>query len=474
MQLTSLVKILKKYLLKYWITFWLIWPVVFSLAADDSSFDRQEFARQVKKMAEAALKEEKAYEFLKTLALPGGRLTGSPAAARAVAQATDLMTQLGFDQVRQEPVEVNRWQRGQAEKALVKSQKKGQHSLNICALGNSIGTPSRGLEAEVLEIHSFDELEQFQQAVKGKIVFFNIPMDRTEANPFAAYGRAVPYRTNGASAAARYGAVAVLVRSLTFRLDDFPHTGLMIYDEQIPRIPAAAIATSQAEQLSQWLKEDPHLRVNLKMNSEQCPPVMSANVLGQLTGEEKPEEIILLGAHLDSWDLSPGANDDAAGCAVALEALRLIKEAGWRPKRTIRAVLFMDEEFGGTGGRFYAASASRGSEKHLLAIEQDNGGGPPVGLVLGGGAKIIEKAEKLEGILSQYGINWIRPGGGGVDIGPLIQQGTIAGGVVPETQRYFDFHHSALDQLSSVHPREIELQAIVLAIVSYYFSQEGI
>ena len=465
---------LKKYFLKRWVIFWLIWPVAFSQAAGDSSFDRQEFACQAKKMAEAALKEEKAYEYLKTLALPGGRLTGSAAAARAVAQATDLMTQLGFDQVRQEPVEVNRWQRGQTEKALVKSQKRGQRSLNICALGNSIGTPSSGLEAEVLEVHSFDELNQWPQAVKGKIVFFNIPMVRTEPNPFAAYGRAVPYRTNGASAAAKYGAVAVLVRSLTFRLDDFPHTGLMIYDEKIPRIPAAAIATNQAEQLSQWLKEDPQLRLNLKMSCKQLSPVTSANVLGQLTGEEKPEEIILLGAHLDSWDLSPGANDDAAGCAVAIEALRLIKEAGWKPKRTIRAVLFMDEEFGGTGGRFYATSASRKSEKHLLAIEQDNGGGPPVGLALRRGDKIIEKTEELEEILSPYGINWIRPGGGGVDIGPLIQQGTVAGNVVPATQRYFDFHHSALDQLSAVHPREIELQAIVLAIVSYYFSQEGI
>jgi len=465
---------LKKCLMKRCLIFWLACPLTFSLVAGDSHSDQQEFASQAKKMAEAALKEEKAYEFLKALALPGGRLTGSPAAARAVALTTDLMTQLGFDQVRQEPVEVNRWQRGQAEKALVKSQKRGQHSLNICALGNSLGTPSNGLEAEVLEVHSFDELNQWPQAVKGKIVFFNIPMDRTEPNPFAAYGRAVQYRTNGASAAARYGAVAVLVRSMTFRLDDYPHTGLMIYDENIPKIPAAAVATNHADQLSLWLKEDPHLKLSLMMNCGQLPPVISANVLGQLTGEERPEEIILLAGHLDSWDLSPGANDDAAGCAVAIEALRLIKQAGWRPKRTIRAVLFMDEEFGGTGGRFYAASASRESEKHLLAIEQDNGGGPPVGLVLGGGVKIIEKAEKLEGILSQYGINWIRPGGGGVDIGPLIQQGTIAGGVVPATQRYFDFHHSALDQLSAVHPREIELQAVVLAIVSYYFSQEGI
>jgi Zn-dependent M28 family amino/carboxypeptidase len=248
----------------------------------------------------------------------------------------------------------------------------------------------------------------------------------------------------------------------------------MTYDEKLPRIPAAAIATSQADQLSQWLKDEPRLRLYLKLNCQALAPVMSANVLGQLTGQDKPEEVILIGGHLDSWDLSPGANDDAAGCAVAIEALRLIKESGLQPKRTIRAVLFMDEEFGGSGGRAYAAAGNRQFEKHLLAFEQDSGGGAPVGLGLRGSDKIIEKAENLKEILSPLGINWIRTGGGGVDIGPLIQMGVAAGSVVPESQRYFDFHHSSLDQVSAVHPRELELQAIVLAITSLYFSQEGI
>lgn len=242
-----------------------------------------------------------------------------------------------------------------------------------------LAIPAEGLEAEVVEVRSFEELEQLKQAISGKIVFFNVLMDRTEPSPFAAYGRTGPYRTNGASAAASYRAIAVLVRSLTFRLDNYPHTGLMLYDEKSPRIPAAALATTQADQLSRWLKEDPHLKLYLKMNCEQLPSIISANVFGQLTGEEMPEEIILIAGHLDSWDLSPGANDDAAGCAVVIEALRLIKEAGLHPKRTIRAVLYMDEEFGGTGGRVYATSASRKSEKHLLAIEQDNGGGAPSG-----------------------------------------------------------------------------------------------
>jgi Zn-dependent M28 family amino/carboxypeptidase len=465
---------IKQFSWKHWLIFCLSWLLAFSLPGESGQVDQQGFNLAAKKMSEAGLKQEKAYEFLKILALAGGRLTGSPEAARAVAQATDLMTRLGFDQVRQEPVQVNRWVRGPAEKALIKSPKKGQFKLNICALGNSLGTPAAGLEAEVVEVHSFQELEELKEVVKDKIVFFNVPMDRGEPNSFAAYGRAAQFRVNGASAAAKYGARAVLVRSVTFRLDNHPHTGLMTYDEKLPRIPAAAIATSQADQLSQWLKEEPRLRLFLKLNCQQLAPVVSANVLGQLTGQEKPEEVILIGGHLDSWDLSPGANDDAAGCAVAIEALRLIKESGLQPKRTIRAVLFMDEEFGGSGGRAYAASDSRQLEKHLLAFEQDSGGGSPVGLGLRGDEKIIEKANNLKEILAPLGINWIRTGGGGVDIGPLIQQGVAAGSVVPESQRYFDFHHSALDQVSAVHPRELELQAIVLAIASLYFSQEGI
>lgn len=465
---------IKTFLWRNRLIFCLLWFLIFPFPGEGSEVDQQEFNLVAKKMSETGLKGEKAYEFLKILASAGGRLTGSPEAARAVVQAMDLMTSLGFDQVRQEPVQVNRWVRGSAEKALVKSQKKGELKLNICALGNSVGTTPAGLEAEAIEIHSFQELEEFGENVKGKIVFFNVPMDRGELNSFAAYGRAAQFRVNGASAAAKYGARAVLIRSVTFRLDDHPHTGLMTYDEKLPRIPAAAVATSQADQLSQWLKEEPHLRLYLKMNCQQLAPVISANVLGQLTGLEKPDEVILIGGHLDSWDLSPGANDDAAGCAVAIEALRLIQESGLRPKRTIRAVLFMDEEFGGTGGRAYAASDSRQLEKHLLAFEQDSGGGAPVGLGLRGGEKIIEKANNLKEILAPLGINWIRTGGGGVDIGPLIQSGVAAGSVVPESQRYFDFHHSSLDQVSAVHPRELELQAIVLAIASLYFSQEGI
>jgi len=429
-------------------------------------------AEQLKKIG---LVEEKAADYLKIITSVGSRLTGSPQAEAAVEKASKLMKELGFDRVWTEPVTVKRWVRGEKEIGLVKSHQFGQLRIEVAALGNSVATPKTGLEAGLVEVHSFTELEKLgEQVLKGKIVFFNIPMDRTFINSFAAYGQAAQYRVRGASAAAKYGALAVLVRSVTFRIDEHPHTGLMNYESNWPRIPALAVATADAEKLSRWLKEDPEIRVYLKASCQQLEPVVSHNVIGEITGLEKPKEIILVGGHLDSWDLSPGANDDAAGCAAAIEALRLVKDCGLKPRRTIRAVLFMDEEFGGTGGQAYVQSPERAGEKHLLAIEQDQGGGLPLGLAIGKTQEIPEKIAILEKALQQLGLNWVRNGGGGVDIGPLIKQGTVPGTVVPDSQRYFDFHHSALDKLSAVHPRELELQALALAITVYYFSQEGI
>ncbi|MBC7361280.1 MAG: M20/M25/M40 family metallo-hydrolase [Candidatus Aminicenantes bacterium] len=444
------------------------------LLSQENALDLTDFKNRAETIKNLGLSQEKAYEFLKILTSVGSRLTGSPEAARAVELMVRLMSDLGFDQVWKEPVQVNHWVRGKAEKGLVKSQKFGQRRINICALGNSIGTPSNGIEAGVVEVNTFDRLSELKETIEGKIVFFNVPMDRTIVEPFAAYGRAAQFRLRGASEAARYGARAVLIRSVTYRIDDYPHTGLMVYDEQYPKIPAAAISTSDAERLSRWLKDDPELRIFLKMHCQQLEPVISSNVIGQLTGTEKPEEIILVGGHLDSWDLSPGAHDDASGCVVAIEALRLIKESGLRPKRTIRAVLFMDEEFGGTGGRAYVRAEARQKEKHLVAIEQDHGGFVPIGLAIGGGERVLNKIKTIENILKPLGINWIRTGGGGVDIGPLVEQGVIPGSLIPDSQRYFDYHHSALDVPSAVHPRELEFQAIILAIVVYFLAQEGL
>jgi hypothetical protein len=420
------------------------------------------------------LSEEKAHDFLLLLTSVVGRLTGSLEAERAVELMFELMSDLGLDKVWKEPVKVNRWVRGEPEVALVRSKVEYEYKLNVCALGNSLATPESGIEAGVVEVNSFEQLAELKAAVKGKIVFFNVPMDRTILEPFVAYSQAAQYRVRGASEAARYGAIATIIRSTTYRLDDFPHTGLMVYNDPYLRIPAAAISARDAGRLNHWLKQDPELKLFLKMHYQKLPPVYSLNLMGQLSGSEKPEEIILLGGHIDSWDLGRGAHDDAAGCAAAIEALRLIKKSGLKPKRTIRAVLFMDEEFDGTAGQVYAQAAVRHNEKHLIAIEQDRGGFLPLGLAIGGGERIIDKIETIEDILRLLSINWIRPGGGGVDITPLARQGTMPASVVPDSQKYFDFHHTVLDEPSTVHSRELELQAVILATLSYFLAQEGV
>ncbi|MCX8160467.1 MAG: M20/M25/M40 family metallo-hydrolase [Candidatus Saccharicenans sp.] len=434
---------------------------------------RPELLEKFEKIRSLGLHQEKAHEFLRLVTSVGGRLTGSSQADRAVELTARLMTELGFDRVWTEPVKVGHWVRGEKELATIRSSKLGTQSLEICALGHSLGTAVEGLEAGLVEVRSFEELASLKDKISGRIVFFNVPMNRTVLEPFAAYGQAASFRVHGASEAARYGARAVLIRSMTFRLDHNPHTGLMEYDERQPRIPAAAISTAGAELLHSWLQVDPELKVWLRMNCRQEEPVTSANVIGQLTGSEFPEEIILVGGHLDSWDLSPGAHDDAAGCAVAIEVLRLIKETGLKPKRTIRAVLFMDEEFGGTGGRAYAASDNRNGEKHLVAIEQDRGGAAPLGLAFSL-ENLLDRLKPLLYYLEPMGINWLRTGGGGVDIAPLQSKGTILGGLIPESQRYFDYHHGALDGPETVHPRELELQAVILAIVIYFLAEEGV
>jgi carboxypeptidase Q len=420
--------------------------------------------------------EEGAFELLRRITGVGPRLTGSPEATAAVDLARNMMAEMGLDAVHLESVTVNRWVRGEKEEAkIVDSASLGTIPLSVCALGGSVGTLGSGITAPVIEVKSLEEVDRLGTAVKGKIVFFNRPMDRGQTDPFAAYGGAADQRVDGAVSAARHGGVAVLVRSLTFRVDDFPHTGLMAYLDGVPRIPAAAISTSGAESLSALLKKEGAVSVYLKMGCRSLGPVQSANVVGEITGSEFPKEIILVGGHLDSWDLGTGAHDDGAGCAASLEALRLIKDLGLRPKRTIRAVFFIDEEFGGTGGRYYARAGERKGEKHLVAMESDRGGFLPVGIAAGGSRTgILRRLRAWRGLFEPLGVMRFGPGGGGVDIGPLIEQGTVPVAVVPNAQPYFDVHHSAHDVLSSVHPRELEFTAVILATLAYILAQEGI
>jgi hypothetical protein len=451
----------------------LIGPPLVSRVQGQAPSPYLEAAARIRK---AGLMEERAFEFLGRITAVGPRLTGSPEAARAVEVTRDMMAEMGLDNVHLEPVTVDRWVRGEREEAeIVNTASLGTIPLSVCALGGSVGTPDSGTTAPVLEVKSFEELDRLGPAVSGKIVFFNRPMDRNQTEPFAAYGGAADQRVRGAVEAARHGGLAALVRSLTFRVDDFPHTGLMTYLDGVPRIPAAAVSTAGAERLSALLRKGEPVSVHLKISCRSLSTVETANVVGEIRGTEFPEEIILMGGHLDSWDLGTGAHDDGAGCAASLEALRLIKDLGLRPKRTMRVVLFMDEEFGGTGGRYYARADRRKGEKHLVAMESDRGGFLPVGISADRtGGRVLSRLRTWGDLFRPLGITSIGPGGGGVDVGPLVELGAVPAAVIPNAQTYFDFHHSARDVLESVHPRELELQAVILAILGYILAQEGI
>jgi carboxypeptidase Q len=431
------------------------------------------YARAAEALRAEGLKSEGAFAILERLLRQApSRLTGSPGFAAAQDVMAREMEALGLT-VWREPAPVEYWERGRVQEALLLDGAEPTRSLRIAALGLSVPTPAEGLEAPVVEIRSFDELKTAADRVKGAVVFFNHPMDRTFQESFSAYGEAAQYRSRGPAEAAKYGAAAVLVRSLTQRLDGFPHTGMTAYDPAGPKIPAAAVATLDAEDLSRRLAARPGLRLRLKLDCRDLGTIESSNLAGEIRGTERPGEIVLLGAHLDAWELGPGAHDDGAGCAQCLEAIRLIRTLGLRPKRTIRVVLYPNEEFGASAGRTYARAPGRARERHLAAIESDRGGFLPVGVGLGS-PESAARLKKWEYLLRPAGIQWTGPGGGGADIGPLGESGTALLAFIPDAQRYFDHHHAAADVLAAVHPRELELGAVVMAVLALVVAQEGI
>lgn len=429
-----------------------------------------DYAADMASLRKAGMPALKSYEMLSRLTLLGPRLAGSSGAKKAVEMTRQLMTDLGFDNVHTEPVWVSHWERGNEETCAMIS-KGGRMPLAVCALGGSVGTPPAGIRGGVIEVQNFDELQEREEEAKGKIVFFNRPMDPTHINTFSAYGGSADQRVHGAAKAAAVGATAVLVRSMTMKADDVPHTGIMLYETE-DKIPAAALGLKSANRLSARLKEDPELEVYLKLSCHFQQPVESYNVVGQLTGTSKPDEIIVLGGHLDAWDTGVGAHDDGAGCVQSIEALRLLQQVGLKPSRTIRAVMFMDEEFGGTGGRAYAKAEHRKGEKHVAAIESDRGGFVPLGFTVKGDDQQVAAVAKWMPALKEAGLHYVKKGYGGVDINPLAEQGTLTIGLDVDTQRYFDVHHSANDTLESVHPRELQLGAIAMAGLAWILSEE--
>jgi hypothetical protein len=403
------------------------------------------------------------------------RLSGSPGAEAAVQFTRRMMEERGFENVHLEEVMVPRWVRGPVEKAevLPAGTRKGVR-LAACALGGSVGTPKSGVTAEVVEVRSFEELRALGDAARGKIVFFNRPFDPAKVNPGAAYGGAVDQRSRGPVEAAKAGAVGVLVRSMTFALDDAPHTGATNYLDTVPRIPAAAVSTIGANSLSSLLAAENNVRVRLTLSAATLPDVMSANVVGDIRGWERPQEIIVIAGHLDAWDKGQGAHDDGAGCMQAIEALDLIKRAGIRPRRTIRAVMYMNEENGIRGAKAYPVAVQRKGEVQYAAMESDAGGFTPRGFSVDGDSLLLARVLRWEPLFERLNAGQIRPGGSGVDISTLRAIGVPCFGLSVEGQRYFDYHHSDNDTIDKVHPRELELGAIVLATLALMISEEGL
>jgi hypothetical protein len=421
----------------------------------------------------AGLGENGAYRILEELLRRSGhRLSGSAGADSAVAVTAELLHRVGADSVWKEPVLVPRWVRGSTEEAILLS--KRHLPLSVCALGGSVGTPPGGITAGVVEVRSFEGLRSLGQRARGKIVFFNRPMDPSKVNTFEAYGGAVDQRSVGAVAAAREGALAVLVRSVTTALDDVPHTGAMGYADSVMKIPAAAISTVGANTLSRELKADPGLRLRLRLSCATLPDVLSANVMGEIRGTERPEEIIVIGGHLDSWDKGTGAHDDGAGCAQSIEVLRLFRALQLKPRRTIRAVMFMNEENGTRGGQAYALDPGRDGERHVALIESDRGGFAPRGFTVDGDSALLGRVRRWQPLFEELNAGSIQRGYGGVDISFMAKNGVPAFGLLVEMQRYFDYHHSANDTLGAVHPRELELGAIAGALLCYLISEYGL
>lgn len=444
------------------------WFISVSLHAQNS----QEAA--IKSIYDLELTKGESYSMLEYLTTKiGSRLSGSPGAAAAVDWTRHVMKDFA-DTVWLQPVMVPHWIRGKQEVARAILKRSGSYDLNVCALGGSVGTGPSGISAEVVEVKTFDELKALGASVKGKIVFFNRGFDMTRINTFSAYSGAVEQRAMGPSEAAKLGAIGVIVRSMASGPEDYPHTGGLRYAPNVAQIPAVAISTNHADQLSQLLKDEKGLLVYLELHCKMLADAPSFNVIGEIKGSEKPEEIIVVGGHLDSWDLAQGAHDDGAGCVQAMEVLRLFKQLGIKPRKTIRAVMYMNEENGLRGGTEYAKQAQLKKEKHLAAIESDRGGFTPRGFTMSGTDAMKAKVRSWKPMLEPYGLTDFSQEGGGADIGPLANQGVALFGYLPDSQRYFFLHHTREDTFDKVNKRELELGAAAMAALVYLIDQNGL
>ena len=426
----------------------------------------------IKQIYKTALTDSHCYSWLDDLSNKvGQRLSGSKGAEQGVLYTKQQLETLGLDRVYLQEVMVPKWVRGEKEVAFVQVGGK-KISFPICALGMSVATPKDGVTAKVLEVKSLDELKALgAEKVKGTIIFFNRPMNPEFVETMYAYGNCVDQRSSGAREAGKLGVVGVIVRSMNLRLDDFPHTGMTNYKDnpKEERIPAAAISTNGAVALSKLLAANPNTKLFFKQSCQQFEDVLSYNVIGEIKGSEHPERIMVVGGHLDSWDLGDGSQDDGAGCVQSMTVLELFQKLHYKPKNTIRAVLFMNEENGVKGGTKYAEVAKETKENHIFAMESDSGGFSPRGFTIDADAPTFNKISSWKYLFEPYLIHVFEKGYTGTDIDPLKSENLVKVELHPDSQRYFDYHHAANDKFDAVNKRELELGAATMASLMYLF-----
>ena len=386
----------------------------------------------------------------------GNRLSGSPNLEAAIKWAVEEMKRDGLENVRAEPVKVPHWVRGRESLEIVGPIPQ---PLVMLGLGNSVGTPPAGIEADLIVARSFDELDAARDKVKGKIVLFNVP--------FTNYGETVQYRARGAVAAAKVGAVGALVRSVTPYSQRTPHTGGMSYDSTVRRIPAAAITVEDAEMIHRLVDRGERVRVTLEMSAKTLPDAPSRNVMGELVGSEKPDEIVVFGGHIDSWDVGRGAMDDGGGVVVAWEAVRLLKRLGLKPKRTIRVVGWTNEENGGRGGQAYRDAHRAEVDKHVLAIESDGGVFKPQGFSFTGSDAAVDMLKQIALLLDRIDAGAMVKGGGGADIGPIMALGVPGLGLNVDGTKYFWYHHTDADTIDKLDPNDMARCVAAMAVMAY-------
>lgn len=436
---------------------------------DDYAYD----AGVIKEIYTEALTQQNGYKWLRELTNIGGRLAGSEEANKAIYHFQKKADSLGFTTYLQK-VTVPHWERGEKEIAHYKTNGITKE-VRSCALGGSVATPKKGLTANVVEVSSFEELDALDaKMVKGKIIFYNMKMDPSFINTFFAYSNAVKQRWAGAVEASKKGAAGVVIRSLSSSINPYPHTGSMTYQGAEEKIPAIAISTLDAEALSKDLKEDPKLKFYFKTNCVQKDSAESFNLIAEIKGYDLPDDIILIGGHIDSWDLGTGAHDDGAGSIHALEAAYLLKKLTLHTKRTVRVVFFMNEEFGLDGARTYAAESKAYKLNHVIAIESDAGGFSPRGISMVAPDSIVNKIKGFRGLLEPYGIHRFSQNGAGADISQLYAEDLVMIGMRPDNHRYFEVHHSERDVFENVNARELEMGSATLASLIYLLDKYDI